>query len=207
MQIKKFGAASLLAAASVQAAVTLNFETDPTGLLSNGSPSAGSPLVTFSNQQTISTLQIFDSGDSATIGKSLVALGDDQTGVEMTFSIPIYSLSLMFGNDVPGLLVLDPGSEDVAMLNLYNGATLLETVTLIPNGNTDMDQTISWIHSGTPATRAEFFYADVNLNPIFLTETVDNITFSTTVPEPSTYAALGFAAVVGAQVWRRRKKA
>ena len=85
--------------------------------------------------------------------------------------------------------------------------TLLETITVTPNANTTMDQTISWTHSGTPANRAEFFYGDSNANPIDLIETVDNIAFSTTVPEPSTYAAIAFASAVGVWSWRRRRKA
>ena len=211
MQIKSFGLVSLVAAASVQAAVTIDFESDAGGTRSNGFSSVNSPLVTFSNvsdQPIIGGLSIFDAFTTETIGQSLsVEPEASRVRLQMDFSVPIYSLSLMFGNDEPGQFITLPGSEDLAVLNLYNGATLLQTVTVIPNGNDAMDQTISWIHSGTGATRAEFFYGDHDLNAFDLIETVDNITFSTTVPEPSTYAALGFAAVVGAHVWRRRKKA
>lgn len=207
MHIGKCGMFGLAAATGLQAAVTLDFELDSVGTLANGATSVGSSLVSFSNQQSFDSLQILDAGTSQTIGQSLV-VQPEVGGVllEMNFSSPIYSLSLMFGNDDPGLLDMTSGFEDLAVLNVYDGTTLLDVVTLIPNANTDLDQTISWIHSGTAANRVEFFYGDKDQNPIDLIETVDNITFDTTVPEPSTYAALGFASVVGAFAWRRRRK-
>ena len=191
-----------------KAAEFIDFESDPAASFSNGSSSVDSPLVTFSNLSS-SGLQVFDSGFGDTIGQSLVVF-PESTGVtlQMSFSVPIYSLSLMFGNDDPLLLVMDgPGLNDLAVLNLFDGATLLETITVTPNANTLMDQTISWIHSGTPANRAEFFYGNNNENPIDLIETVDNIAFSTEVPEPSTYAAIAFAGAVGIWSWRRSRKA
>ncbi len=197
-----------------QAAEFIDFESDPAAALPNGSASVDSPLVTFSNLSPGNGLEIFNSGLGDTIGQSLVVF-PESTGVtlQMDFSVPIYSLNLMFGNDDTGLLVtlddgvgLTAGDLDLAVLNLFDGATLLESITVTPNANTLMDQTISWIHSGTPANRAEFYYGDNNLNPIDLIETVDNISFTTTVPEPSTYAAIAFAGAVGVWSWRRRRK-
>ena len=192
-----------------KAAEFIDFESDTAAPFANGSSSVDSPLVTFSNLSPGNGLEIFNSGLGDTIGQSLVVF-PESTGVtlQMDFSIPIYSLSLMFGNDDPGLLVMGgPGMDDLAVLNLFDGLTLLETITVTPNANTTMDQTISWTHSGTPANRAEFFYGDSNANPIDLIETVDNIAFSTAVPEPSTYAAIAFASAVGVWSWRRRRKA
>ncbi len=192
-----------------KAAEFIDFESDTAAPFANGSSSVDSPLVTFSNLSPGNGLEIFNSGLGDTIGQSLVVF-PESTGVtlQMDFSVPIYSLSLMFGNDDPGLLVMGgPGMDDLAVLNLFDGLTLLETITVTPNANTTMDQTISWTHSGTPANRAEFFYGDSNANPIDLIETVDNIAFSTTVPEPSTYAAIAFASAVGVWSWRRRRKA
>ena len=193
-----------------KAAEFIDFESDPAASFSNGSSSVDSPLVTFSNLSPGNGLEIFNSGSGDTIGQSLVVF-PESTGVtlQMDFSVPIYSLSLMFGNDDPLLLVtgMGSGSDDLAVLNLFDGLTLLETITVTPNANITMDQTISWIHSGTPANRAAFFYGDSNANPIDLIETVDNIAFSTEVPEPSTYAAIAFASAVGVWSWRRRRKA
>jgi hypothetical protein len=193
-----------------KAAEFIDFDSDPAASFSNGSSSVDSPLVTFSNLSPGNGLEIFNSGSGDTIGQSLVVF-PESTGVtlQMDFSVPIYSLSLMFGNDDPLLLVtgMGSGSDDLAVLNLFDGLTLLETITVTPNANITMDQTISWIHSGTPANRAEFFYGDSNANPIDLIETVDNIAFSTEVPEPSTYAAIAFASAVGVWSWRRRRKA
>lgn len=198
-----------------KAAEFINFDSDPAVGFPNGSSSVDSPLVTFSNLSPGNGLEIFNSGLGNTIGQSLVVF-PESTGVtlQMDFSVPIYSLSLMFGNDDTGLLVtLDdaPGLTvddlDLAVLNLFSGATLLESITVVPNANTTMDQTIAWTHSGTPANRAEFFYGNNNANPIDLIETVDNIAFSTEVPEPSTYAAITFAGAVGVWSWRRSRKA
>jgi hypothetical protein len=203
------GIAGLLATGT-KAAEFIDFESDTAGAFPNGSSSADSPLVTFSNLSSGNGLEILDTGFDDTIGQSLVVF-PESTGVtlRMDFSVPIYSLSLMFGNDDPLLLVhgLGSGFDDLAVLNLFDGSTLLETITVLPNANTTMDQTISWTHSGTPANRAEFFYGDNNANPIDLIENVDNIAFSTEVPEPSTYAAIAFAGAVGVWSWQRRRKA
>jgi hypothetical protein len=203
------GLAGLLSVGA-EASGFINFESDPSGPFLNGSSSLNSPLVTFSNLSPSDGMAIFNSGFDDTIGQSLVVF-PESTGVtlRMDFSDPIYSLSLMFGNDDPFLLVqgLGSGFDDLAVLNLFDGSTLLETITVLPNANTAMDQTIAWTHSGTPANRAEFFYGDSNLNPIDLIETVDNIAFSTEVPEPSTYAAIAFAGAVGVWSWRRSRKA
>ena len=196
------------AMAVARADFTINFESDTAGDFANGSTSVSSPLVSFSNSGTLDPLQIFNSFTPSTLGQSLVVSPFDGFGVlALNFTVPIYRFSLSFGGDDAGTLILnDPGLNDRAILNIYNGATLLESISFEPNGNSAMDETIGWTHSGTGATRAEFYYGDHNFDPIELVESVDNITFATEVPESSTYAAIGFVGSAAVLAWRRRKK-
>jgi hypothetical protein len=195
------------AVAVARADITINFESDAAGDFANGSSSVSSPLVSFSNGSSVEPMQILNSFTSSTLGQSLVVYPEAGGSVlTMNFTVPIYRLSLDFGNDQAGMLVTgSPGLNDLAVLNIYNGATLLDSVFFEPNANTAMDETIGWIYSGTGATRAEFFYSDSNFNVIDLLETVDNITFAVEVPEPSTYAAIGFVGGAAVLAWRRRK--
>jgi len=194
-------------AASVQADL-IRFENDTAGDFANGAFSADSTHVSFSNGLApgFGLMQVFNSSGSDTAGQSLVVSPEaGGTILTLNFTVPIYSLQISFGNDEPSLLVPGDGG-DLAILNLYDGASLLETITVVPNRNDAIDQDISWTYSGTSATRAEFYYGQSNLDPIDLIETVDNISFAIEVPEPSTYAAVGFVGVAAALAWRRRKK-
>ncbi|MEL6875069.1 MAG: PEPxxWA-CTERM sorting domain-containing protein [Pseudomonadota bacterium] len=117
-------------------------------------------------------------------------------------------LSLEFGNDDPGFT--NPG--DLATLQLFSGAILLDTVTVLLNRDDMMNQTISY--SGAAFDNFSFAYTDAAGNPftggggaaVGLIEVIDNINFAA-VPEPATWAFMifGFGAIGGAM--RRQRKA
>jgi hypothetical protein len=193
--------AAWVTASSSMALEVVNFDNDAGGSVPNGFVSSDSPYVSFSDTAN-EDLNIFNNPPD-TIGNSLAVLADDESGLLMEFTLPITSLSISFGNDQASFT--DP--TDLGVLMVYDGATLLQTLTVPLNRNTSIDQTLSWISSGTSANRAEFYFGDASLNPIPLTELVDNITFTVEVPEPSTYAAIGFVSVAAALAWRRRKRA
>jgi len=203
-------AMTVLGAACVAGAARadlIQFEHETPGNFANGSFSADSTHVSFSNGLAPEfPMQVFNSLMVDTAGQSLVVSPDPGLAVlTLNFTVPIYSLSISFGNDEPLRLVTGVGG-DLAVLNLYDGASLLETISVEPNANDAIDQVISWTYGGTAATRAEFYYGQSNLDPIELPPTVDNISFSIEVPEPSTYAAVGFVGLAAALAWRRRKK-
>lgn len=192
--------AALATSSGAMALEVVNFEGDSGGAVANGFVSSGSPYVSFSDTANEDLNILFNPPE--TIGNSLSVLADDESTLLMNFSVGITSLSISFGNDEPSFTL----DTDQAVLLVYNGATLLSTLTVPLNRNDTIDQTLNWISTGTSATSAEFYYGDVSLNPIPLAELVDNITFTVEVPEPSTYAAAGFVGVVAAMAWRRRKQ-
>jgi len=155
--------------ASNQPAV--NFEGDPSGNKPNGWQSSGSSLITFSDSDG-SDLFLGDFGNQGH-GQSLGVFNDDTSALIMDFSIPMHSISLEFGNDQPGMCK----PTDTAILTLYNGATQIDQVTVVLNGNDLMDQSISY--AGASFTRATFTYS---LN---LIEIVDNIIFSASQDAPA----------------------
>ena len=152
-----------------------------------------STVVSFNNTGA-SPLMVYFSGIGETVGNGLIALSDDTTGLEMVFSIPQTSLSLDFGNDQAGYA--NPG--DLAVLTLFQGATQVAQFTVAMNCNDLMDQSIAGLF-GAGFDRATFFYTNSSLDPIALTECVDNITFA---PTPGAAALLGLG---GLALGRRRR--
>ncbi len=121
--------------------------------------------------------------------RSLGVFNDsDGSKLQMVFGSSLNHLSLDFGNDDPNYT--SPG--DLAWLQLYNGATLVATTSVLMNRDDIMNQTISY--TGQAFDRALFWYGDATGSPYTqglntgLIEIVDNIQFSA-VPEPSTYIA------------------
>jgi hypothetical protein len=164
----------------------IDFEADTDGAKPEGFQSVQSSRVSFRNPTGFG-LQMF-SGVPELIGRGLLALGDSDAGaLQMDFTVPMTSLSLVFGNDQAGYL--DPG--DLARLKLFNGPTLVGTVDVVCNLNDLPDQTVSY--SGAPFTRAIFQYVNPDGTPEGLIEAVENISFGST---QTTYT-LANVAVVG----------
>lgn len=185
-------ALTVSAAVGVASADVVNFESDSTGFPGNGFQSADSTQVTFTDSIGANLdLQNYGSqGD----GISLAVDGDDHSALLMNFTSSQTSLSLDFGNDDPAY----SSAGDLAVLNLYQGASLVAHVTVVMNRDDIMNQTISATFAGG-FDNAEFFYGDSSGNPINLIEIVDHITFT---PTPGAAALLGIGALAGS---RRRR--
>jgi hypothetical protein len=185
---------SLCAVAAFASADFIDFESDSAGTKPNGFMSVSSAAVVF-NDTLGADMDVFNYGTQS-IGQGLAVNGDDASMLEMVFTGNMSFLSLVFGNDDPGF----SSAGDLAVLRTYNGATLLNTFTVVM----DRDDTANQSIVGTGSfNRATFSYETPGLTPINLIEIVDNIEF-TPVPEPATMAALGIGALA---LLRRRRKA
>lgn len=118
-------------------------------------------------------------------------------------------LSFSFGNDDP--FYSNPG--DLAYLQVFSGAALLNTVTVLLNRDDLMNQTISY--SGL-FDNFTFAYTDAAGNPftgggnanVGLIEIVDNFNLvAPGVPEPATWLMmiLGFGAIGGMMRAKKRQ--
>lgn len=197
--------AVVLGAAGVANAGTINFDSDSTGGKTNGFTSVDSAIVHFTDTvgADLSVLSLAESNFS----QALVVFNDgDGSKLQMDFDAYQQSLSLDFGNDDPGFT----SAGDLAILQLFDGATLVGQVTVVLNRNDLMDQTISY--SGASFNQAFFYYGDAALTPFThggltgLIEVVDNITF-TSVPLPgSAWMGMSLLGAIGAfSITRRRK--
>jgi hypothetical protein len=192
---------------TITRAAIIDFEADTPGYYPNGFSAVGHPTVKFTDTVRAG-LNIFNYGSQG-IGQSL-AIEDDGDGskLQIDFTTPVSALSLWFGNDDYGWA----SSSDLAWLEIWNGGSLLATLSLAMNLNDDMDQSIGY--SGGPFDRAFFWYGDAQGSPYTtgpfgnkgLIEIVDMIEY-TAVPEPAsalaTAALLGLGAF-GLRRWRNR---
>lgn len=140
------------------------------------------------------------------IGNAIGAF-DDMNGnaLKMTFA-PTNFIGMDFGNDDPNFT--NPG--DLALLQVYNGATLVGFSTVVLNRDDLMNQSISF-NGDSSFDSAIFSYIDSFFNPftgggaasIGLIEIVDNISL---VPEPETYAMLlAGLGLIGFMALRRKE--
>lgn len=193
--------AVVMAAAAVANAGTITFTADTAGSQANGFASVDSPLVHFTD--TVGDgLKVNDYGVQS-IGQGLLCDSDlDNSKIQMDFDVYMDELSLDFGNDDPGYS--NPG--DLAILELYDGASFLSRVTVVMNRDDIMNQTISY--SGTAFNRAFFFYGDPSFNPFTgvgqgLIEIIDNVNFHvapTTLPPTGPSVPLPGSAWMGLSI-------
>ena len=185
------GAIGFLTQAVAASVVTVNFESDAPGPKPNGFMSNDSSFLRFSD--TAGSDLVVDNFGIASIGQGL-AVGTDTDGslLLMEFDGLVDSLSLDFGNDDPAFTF--PG--DVAILIAYLDGIEVGQTFIEMNGNTAMDQNVSF--SGELFNSATFeFYVTGEGG----TEVVDNISFNI-VPGPGALALLGPIALIS----RRRRK-
>ncbi|MBU2978102.1 PEP-CTERM sorting domain-containing protein [Alteromonas sp. C1M14] len=194
------GSVLLLSNVVSAALVTIDFESDTTGVQVDGFSSVDASGVYFSNS-TGNSLELGNFG-SQSDGIGLGIFADDASALNISFDSQISFLSLDFGNDDPGYTQ----SGDVALLTLFNGASQVAQTSIEMNLDDILNQTISY--SGVLFDSASFVFADASFNPLSLIEIVDNITYETSavsVPEPSTLAILALG-VFGLAARKRCQK-
>jgi len=190
----------------------ITFEADPLGVKPNGYSPVGFPGVFLTDTVGAELEIVAADGTQCNSGQCLRVPTDvDGSALRIDFSFLATALSVTYGNDDPGFTA--PG--DVAIIQLFNGATLVGSVSQVLNRNDIMDQTISI--SGPAFNNALFFFGkpdgSTTTGPapdgidVGLVERVDNITFDTTaaVPEPGTLLLLG-SGLAGLAAWRRRRE-
>lgn len=185
-----------LAAPAQATPYLVDFEGDSVGAKPNGFVSGG---ITF-NDTNGADLQVYDSlpVECAALGNHcLVNFFDDTGGLEMLFGQAVNFLSFDFGNDDSMYMP----SDGLAYLQLFLGANLVGTASVVTNADDIMNQSISF--SGTVFDRALFTYTDAATNPITLIEVVDNIAYET-VPEPASVMLFGLA-LTGLALSKRRR--
>ncbi|WP_292921405.1 PEP-CTERM sorting domain-containing protein [Nitrosomonas sp.] len=150
-------------------------------------------------------MAVEDYGEES-IGNAIGAFDDvNGNALRMTFA-PTNFIGMDFGNDEPSHT--NPG--DLALLQVYNDATLVGFSTVVLNRDDLMNQSISF--NGASFDSAIFSYTDSFFNPFTgggvastgLIEIVDNISL---VPEPETYAMLLAGLGLIGFMARRRKEA
>ena len=199
--------ATALALGGVARAAIIDFEADAPGYYPNGFSAVGHPTVKFTDTSG-ADLQISNFGSQG-LGQSLAVDTDgDGSKLRIDFTVPVTSLSLMFGNDDPGWAL----SSDRAWLEIWSSGSPVATVSMAMNLDDIMNQSIGY--SGGPFDQAFFWYGDASGAPFTgggrlgpgLIEIVDQIEY-TPVPEPASALAtaglLGLAAV-GLRRWRQR---
>lgn len=183
-------------AGSLQAAVVIDFESDPSGAVPNGWMSADSALVAFSDSSG-ADLNVGNWGAQSNNTKALGVWGDDPSYLIMDFSTLVDSLQLDFGNDDPGF----SAAGDQALLTVFLGASQVGQTAVAMNRDDIMNQTIAV--SGLVFDRATFFY---NVSTNGLIEIVDNIQFTpfSAVPAPGAMLLGGIG--TGLVGWLRRRR-
>jgi hypothetical protein len=199
--------AAAMVAAPVQAATTIDFS-GHSGTYASGGLTIGG--LTFSNANG-TDMEVADFGAQSD-GEGLAIFSDaDGNFLIADLASIATSISLDFGNDDP--FFTNPG--DLAVLQLFLGGVLVDTVQVVLNPDDIMNQTISY--AGGAFDRFTFAFTNAAGAPftgggqknVGLIEIVDNIRLNVgAVPEPSTWAMmlLGFGAV-GFSVRRNKKKA
>lgn len=201
--ILKFTAIAAACLLSLPAAAAVDFTSEVTGTKADGYTVGG---ISFYNT-VASGYGYMDVGDYGlqSLGNAIGAFDDlNGNALKMTFS-PTSVISMAFGNDDPDFT--NPG--DLALLQVYSGATIVGFSTVVLNRDDIMNQSISF--SGSSFDSAIFSYVDPSFSPytggggtsIGLIELVDNISL---VPEPETYAMLLAGLGLLGFMARRRKE-
>jgi hypothetical protein len=198
---------ALLAAAAlfagVASAAPIDFEGETAGTKANGYVVAGHPGVSFTDTSG-GDLIVNNYGGQGLGQRSLAVFNDDASALRIDFAAAQTFLSLSFGNDDSAFL----GNVAIfALLEAFDGNTLVGSTTVAANNDDIMNQSISLNVAGG-FNNARFTYVNGNNAALNLIEIVDNINSATRidqpVPAPATLSLVG-AALLGLGVARRRK--
>lgn len=165
-------------AAAAAHATVIDFSSETVGVKPNGYTVNG---VTFSDSMG-ANLRVDDYGLQS-LGNGLAVFSDDTSRLQMSFGSAT-AISLDFGNDDPNWSAVG----NLAVLRTFLGSTLVGGAFVVMNRDDLMNQSISF--SGATFDSAEFYYADANFAPIGLVEIVDNVSVTSAVPEPESYALM-----------------
>ena len=153
----------------------------------NGFESSDSSQIRFSDTDGANLIVLEVDGSNA-----LAVLFDDNSGLLMEFDFVASELSLDFGNSSLGSL------GDDAVLTVFLGGSMVDSTVLALNGTSAIDQTISY--AGVDFDSAIFRY-DVSSG---LTELVDNISVTPSLPEPHAGLVFGLGALLFGKMCGRR---
>jgi hypothetical protein len=163
---------TLFIMAAAEAATTvIDFEADTIGNKANGFSATGFPGVAFSDTvgSTVGLLPgIAECGFTQCLAAAEFA---GVSKLQIDFVSEQNSISLDFGADNPDFM--DPG--DLAWLEIFNDGGLVASVSVAPNMDSVMNQTISY--SGASFDQVFFYYGNSIGTPIDLTEFIDNVTY------------------------------
>lgn len=178
-------------------AVVIDFEADAAGGKANGFSAVGFPGVTFTDTSG-ANLNVnnydYQSGNT----KGLGVFNDDGSALRIDFATRQSALSMSFGND-DGVY---HGGTVFALLELFDGVTLVASNLMQTNSNDIMDEIIGASFAGG-FNNARFTYTDSRGAAINLIEIVDNIEARVAVPLPGTLTLVGLG-LLGLGASRRR---
>jgi hypothetical protein len=200
--MKRFGpiaAAFAVVLSGAAHAATIDFESDTTGMQSNGFMSVDSTNVSFSDTNGAG-LVIADFGSQSRC-LALAVMDDDNSMLQMDFDVAVQNLTLVFGNDDP---TYSGPNLFAFMRGFYKGSFVGQSL-VVANQNDLADQAITL--GGTRIDQAFFWYADDFLGtPSNLIEIVDNVRYELApIPLPAGMPLM-LAGLGGLALMRRRKK-
>lgn len=194
-----------IAANSAQASVLVDFESTPSGAIAEGTTIGG---ITFTSALG-DGLQVGNYTPQSQ-GQGLLAQSDTNGNYILgAIAGGTNFISFDFGNDDAAFV--NPG--DLAVLKVYLGTTLLDTISILLTPDDILNQSISY--TGL-FDNFSFAYTDANGSPftgggnvnVGLIEVIDNIVYGAVVPEPASWAMMiGGFGLVGASLRRRRTAA
>ena len=172
----------------------ITFNNDALGFKSNGFQSVDSSLVTFSTTSPqLNVARAFECAGSP----CLIAVGAFQTSLFLDFAVAVNFFSLTYGNDLN-----INGVPLTAELRLFRAGVQVGQVSQFSNGNDRVDQVIAFSMPDVTFDRAAFRYVQ-GTAPV-----IDNITFTTSIPEPTSFLHVisGLAASIGPAIGRGRRR-
>jgi hypothetical protein len=180
----------LLAAPAAGTTIVLDFEEETPGVVEDGRISVECDCVAFRAEP--------DHEDLVIGNGRLANLDESSTGITLDLLTPATALSLDFfdstDDDRPGTPAFTQ-----AVLQAFLGMNLVGEASVIADGNSALDQTITI--SGVGQFDRVFFSFYAEAGPLWTGEVIDNVTVEI-VPEPT---VLAFGAAAALLAWLERR--